>query len=204
MEACILFILWGTHTCPALSIVYSHRAWQPIVTPLDVFPFFCCVVPAPDVRYCLQLELDQPRQVLRPARHSKHESHFRIGSLQSQVKRPSIGALEGYFGFDVQDEDSLTSFVLRINIRWTVLFTLYTVCMQCFSEVYPSWFVVMRLITKLQFEKERASAELNRTLYPVLLCSWDCYQYDLPISWKQVLIGFAPETVNHVYFHLIR
>lgn len=36
-----------------------------------MYVFSSCAVPAPDVRYYLQLELDQPRQMLRPARNSK-------------------------------------------------------------------------------------------------------------------------------------
>lgn len=53
-----------------------HCEWEPFVTPFNLsLPLPLCKVPAPDVRYYLQPELDQPRQMLRPAGHSESSQH---------------------------------------------------------------------------------------------------------------------------------
>lgn len=103
--------------------VHFHHEWEPFVTPLNVFPFFCCVVPAPDVRYYLQLELDQPRQMLRPASHSKNKCHFKIlwrVPFDNQSKSKGhlyvhyIGAL--FHVFNV----GLTAFIILV-LLWLVI-----------------------------------------------------------------------------------
>lgn len=79
----------GSPRVSLLSLFSSkcfHCEWEPFVTPFNLFlPLLLCKVPAPDVRYYLQPELDQPRQMLRPAGHSesRHRAVFSATATQS-------------------------------------------------------------------------------------------------------------------------
>lgn len=114
---------------------FSSRMGAICNTPLCFFAFFCCVVSAPDVRYYLQLELDQPRQMLWPSRHRKNKCHLITKSTGGIFWQISVTC------FDCS----------------CIYIYVYTVCMHAFSEVYVCWYVVIRLnarpITRLQFKK---------------------------------------------------
>lgn len=84
MMLCMFLGLWRTFWLFCSSLMYASCFF--FVITLHPFPSCTCVVPAPDVWYHLQPELDQPGQMLRPALHCKSNSCFKM--LVMAMRRP--------------------------------------------------------------------------------------------------------------------
>lgn len=71
---------------------YVFSLWMGAIcnTLQSFLPLLLCKVPAPDVRYYLQLELDQPRQMLRPAGHSESTQNAIFSTTATQWRIPPL------------------------------------------------------------------------------------------------------------------